>query len=77
MIPQPHHDHGTLLDTASVALVAHPDDSLQLLVPQDWDADMSRSQVFIAAVAFRSTDPEWVGEMLEFIAEVRRELGSR
>lgn len=62
------------LNPASVALVAHPNGDMDFLVPPNDDAEISRSQLLIAAVAFRSTDREWVEEQIDFIVEVRRQL---
>jgi hypothetical protein len=74
MIAKSHKPGGSLVDAASVALVANDDGSLRLLLPPDGNALMSRFQVLLAAVAFRSTDPEWVADQIEFIVEVRRQL---
>ena len=74
MIPKSHDDHGTVLHPASIALVADKEGNLDLLIPQDLDVEMSRSQLFLSAVAFRSTDAEWVHEQLEFIVEARRQF---
>ena len=75
MIAKTHKPGGSLVDAASVALVANDDGSLRLLLPPDGNALMPRFQVLLAAVAFRSsTDPEWVADQIEFIVEVRRQL---
>jgi hypothetical protein len=74
MIAKSHDDDGSVVDASSVALVANMDGSLDLLVPLGEAAQMPRSQLFLAAVALRSTDQEWVDEQIEFIVEVRRQL---
>ncbi|MGE0061411.1 MAG: hypothetical protein AB7T86_04960 [Xanthobacteraceae bacterium] len=68
------HAAGSATPPDSVALVGNADGSLDLLVPEEMESEMTRSQLFVAAVAFRSTDHEWVDEQIEFIVEVRRQL---
>lgn len=70
------HD-GEFLDPDSNALVAHDDGGLEFLLSPDDHKDLSRSQLFLAAVALRSTDREWFEEQIAFIAEVRRQLAER
>lgn len=65
---------GATIDPRAVALVANADGSLDLLVPDGAEFALSRSQVFLTAVAMRSTDPEWAEEQVEFIEEVRRQF---
>lgn len=68
------HD-GATIEAEALALVANQDGSLDLLVPDSADEfEPSRSQLFLAAVAMRSTDPEWALEQIEFIIEVRNQL---
>lgn len=67
------HD-GATLEADSVALVANRDGSLDLLVPDGPEFELSRSQLFLTALAMRSTDAAWAEEQIEFIVEVRRQL---
>ena len=77
MIPRPHDNNGSVLPPDSVALVASASGNLQFLVPADWDIDLSSAQLFLSAIALRSTDADWVKEQLDFIIEVRRALDER
>lgn len=47
------------------------------MVPADFDRDLSAVQLFLSAIALRSTDTDWVEEQLEFMFEVRRALDER
>lgn len=69
----PHSDHGTVLQRDQAALIANPDGSLSLLMP-DWAGDEvpSRSARLLIAMAVRADDPEWVEEMLDFLQEQKR-----
>lgn len=66
-----------MLPADSVALVASADGRLKFLVPADFDRDLSAVQLFLSAIALRSTDTDWVEEQLEFMFEVRRALDER
>lgn len=66
-----HSDHGTVIGPDHAALVVGPDGDLQLLLPDKERDDMPMPimMVFLAAVAIRSDDPEWVKETLAILDE--------
>lgn len=74
IVPIPHADDGTEVPPCSVALVATSGGGLHLLVPKNQEECLTRSQLFLSAIAFRSTDRDWVEEQIDFIVEVRRQL---
>lgn len=77
IVPIPHDDDGTEVPACAVALVATSHGGLHFLVPSNQDECLTRDQLFLSAVAFRSTDPDWVEEQIEFIVEVRRQMDER
>lgn len=68
-----HSDHGTVLQRDQAALVANPDGSFSLLMPDmAGDAEPSTAVQLLVAAAVRSDDPEWVEEMIAFLHEQKQ-----
>lgn len=56
------------IGAADVALIAGPDDALQIFVPND-DRTLSRNQLLLTAVALRIKDEAWVERTLAILNE--------
>lgn len=63
----PATDQGTVLRPDQAALVAEPDGSYSLLLPDTGKDDLPPSVLLLGAVALRIADPEWVAETLEIL----------
>jgi len=66
-------DHGSILPPDASALVVSADGELSLLLADYPDDQAVPSMVqLLAAVVLRSTDPDWVEEMLAIVDEAVR-----
>ena len=66
-------DHGTVLPPRSSALIVSEDGQISLFVAElDDDVPVPRLVLLLGAVLIRSTDEEWVEEMLEELEDKLR-----
>lgn len=65
MFHEAHSDHGTVLRSDQMALIANGDGSFSLYLPRFPEgATVPLSMQLLAAVAARIDDEEWIADML-------------